>query len=314
MSFRACGVVGHPALDRVVSEGSERIEPAYGRGAIAVLLGAQPDDREDVSGRQVRARGCSEAAAHRLQRPAVHGVGRAPPTRRLVRRGPRRRIPWSDILETDVVLVAGSNVAECVPYDELNTSGEPTIAGAPDRRRSARTRSGSHADLPAGLGRARIPRLFDDVLRRAARWACRLDVHRQPHTIGWSKFGAEVRGGSDRGRRSELTGVDPRRRSRRSLELVAEADRAMVMHCPRRRAPLAGGRATSMASSTWCSRREIGRSGAGCGTITGQGNGQGGHEHGQKCDQLPGQRSITIRGAPAYVAAVWGSSPRRPAG
>ena len=35
----------------------------------------------------------------------------------------------------------------------------------------------------------------------------------------------------------------------------------------------------------------IGREGAGCTMITGQGNGQGGREHGQKCDQLPGQRS-----------------------
>src|SRR5262249_16221676 len=32
----------------------------------------------------------------------------------------------------------------------------------------------------------------------------------------------------------------------------------------------------------------IGREGCGYATITGQGNGQGGREHGQKCDQLPG--------------------------
>ena len=35
---------------------------------------------------------------------------------------------------------------------------------------------------------------------------------------------------------------------------------------------------------------KIGSPGRGYGTITGQGNGQGGREHGQKCDQLPGQR------------------------
>ena len=29
--------------------------------------------------------------------------------------------------------------------------------------------------------------------------------------------------------------------------------------------------------------------------ITGQGNGQGGREQGQKCDQLPGSRDITIQ-------------------
>ena len=35
-----------------------------------------------------------------------------------------------------------------------------------------------------------------------------------------------------------------------------------------------------------------GRPGSGWGTVTGQGNGQGGREHGQKADQLPGYRSL----------------------
>jgi assimilatory nitrate reductase catalytic subunit len=43
--------------------------------------------------------------------------------------------------------------------------------------------------------------------------------------------------------------------------------------------------------------------------ITGQGNGQGGREHGQKCDQLPGQRSITDPAAREHVARVWGIAP-----
>ncbi len=45
---------------------------------------------------------------------------------------------------------------------------------------------------------------------------------------------------------------------------------------------------------------------SGYGTITGQGNGQGGREHGQKCDQLPGYRSIDDPGARRHVADVWG--------
>jgi assimilatory nitrate reductase catalytic subunit len=53
----------------------------------------------------------------------------------------------------------------------------------------------------------------------------------------------------------------------------------------------------------------IGREGAGCTMITGQGNGQGGREHGQKCDQLPGQRQIDDPAARAHVAKVWGITP-----
>ncbi|WP_433862641.1 molybdopterin oxidoreductase family protein [Streptomyces sp. L7] len=53
----------------------------------------------------------------------------------------------------------------------------------------------------------------------------------------------------------------------------------------------------------------VGRRGSGYGTLTGQGNGQGGREHGQKCDQLPGYRSIADPADRAAVAAVWGVEP-----
>ena len=49
-----------------------------------------------------------------------------------------------------------------------------------------------------------------------------------------------------------------------------------------------------------------GRTGSGYGAITGQGNGQGGREHGQKSDQLPGYRLIDDPADRAHVAGVWG--------
>jgi assimilatory nitrate reductase catalytic subunit len=49
-----------------------------------------------------------------------------------------------------------------------------------------------------------------------------------------------------------------------------------------------------------------GRTGSGYGCLTGQGNGQGGREHGQKSDQLPGYRRIDDPAARAHVASVWG--------
>ena len=48
---------------------------------------------------------------------------------------------------------------------------------------------------------------------------------------------------------------------------------------------------------------------SGYGCLTGQGNGQGGREHGQKSDQLPGYRTIDDPAARAHVAAVWGVEP-----
>lgn len=50
----------------------------------------------------------------------------------------------------------------------------------------------------------------------------------------------------------------------------------------------------------------FGRPGAGYGTLTGQGNGQGGREVGQKATQLPGCREIENPEDRAYICSVWG--------
>jgi assimilatory nitrate reductase catalytic subunit len=51
---------------------------------------------------------------------------------------------------------------------------------------------------------------------------------------------------------------------------------------------------------------KIGKPGCGYASITGQGNGQGGREHGQRCNQLPGGRNIDDAADRAHVAAAWG--------
>jgi len=51
---------------------------------------------------------------------------------------------------------------------------------------------------------------------------------------------------------------------------------------------------------------KVGRAASGYGCLTGQGNGQGGREHGQKADQLPGYRLIEDPADRAAVAGVWG--------
>ncbi|HWV56775.1 MAG TPA: molybdopterin oxidoreductase family protein, partial [Longimicrobiales bacterium] len=50
----------------------------------------------------------------------------------------------------------------------------------------------------------------------------------------------------------------------------------------------------------------IGRPNCGYGTITGQANGQGGREHGQKADQLPGGRDLGNPEHRAHMASFWG--------
>lgn len=54
---------------------------------------------------------------------------------------------------------------------------------------------------------------------------------------------------------------------------------------------------------------QVGKTGGGYGCLTGQGNGQGGREHGQKADQLPGYRLIEVDAHREHVARVWGVDP-----
>ena len=95
----------------------------------------------------------------------------------------------------------------------------------------------------------------------------------------------------------------------RAAHLFAKAERAIVLHA-RGVEHQSKGVENCLALINLClATGNIGREGAGCAMITGQGNGQGGREHGQKCDQLPGQRSINDPEARAHTAKVWGISP-----
>jgi assimilatory nitrate reductase catalytic subunit len=53
-------------------------------------------------------------------------------------------------------------------------------------------------------------------------------------------------------------------------------------------------------------RGQVGKAGGGTMMLTGQGNGQGGREHGQKANQLPGYRHIDVPEERRAVAEVWG--------
>jgi assimilatory nitrate reductase catalytic subunit len=54
---------------------------------------------------------------------------------------------------------------------------------------------------------------------------------------------------------------------------------------------------------------KVGEPASGYGCLTGQGNGQGGRERGQKADQLPGYRSIENSADRAIMAKLWGVDP-----
>jgi assimilatory nitrate reductase catalytic subunit len=103
----------------------------------------------------------------------------------------------------------------------------------------------------------------------------------------------------------EITGIPPERIEHAAL-IFGKSPRAMAIHA-RGLGHQSKGVENCLALINLClATGNLGSEGRGCFMITGQGNGQGGREHGQKCDQLPGARSITDPEARRYIASVWG--------
>src|SRR6185436_8104013 len=127
------------------------------------------------------------------------------------------------------------------------------------------------------------------------------------HTTGFEAVADSVKEWTP-ARAAEMTGVPPDA-IEKAARWIGEADRAMVLHARGIEHQVKGVENCLSLINIVLATGNVGRPGAGCLMITGQGNGQGGREHGQKCDQLPGARSISDPAARAHVAKVWGVSP-----
>ena len=220
--------------------------------------------------------------------------------------------PVSDIGGADAVLVSGGNPAETMPplmqwFDEARARGAQVIVSDPRRTATARAATlhlaltpGTDAALANGLLNVAIARKLIDPDYIAAR------------TEGWDRVRRVVASyWPDRVER--ITGV-PARDVERAAVLLGEAARAEGG-----RAIILSGRGTEQQSHGVDNALAFinlalalglpGRAGSGWGCLTGQGNGQGGREHGQKADQLPGYRLLANPQHRADVAAVWDVDP-----
>ncbi|MGH2579199.1 MAG: molybdopterin oxidoreductase family protein, partial [Actinomycetota bacterium] len=104
---------------------------------------------------------------------------------------------------------------------------------------------------------------------------------------------------------SEITGV-PASRIEQAAEWWGTAATGMLLHARGIEQQTKGVDNVLSAINLGLATGKFGKPGCGVTTITGQGNGQGGREHGHKCDQLPGNRDITNPDHRAYIASVWG--------
>lgn len=216
--------------------------------------------------------------------------------------------PVADIPQAGCVILVGANPAETMPpfvryLRELRENGGTLIVVDPRRTRTAELadlhlapRPGTDLALALGLLHLVVADGRTDEEFIAAR------------TTGWEETRAAAMAHWPE-HVEAVTGV-PLPQLREAAALFCDAATAMVLTA---RGPEQQAKGTDTVSA-WINlclaTGNAGRPNAGYGCLTGQGNGQGGREHGQKADQLPGYRKLDDPAARAHVAAVWGVDPR----
>lgn len=219
----------------------------------------------------------------------------------------RSTIPWSDIPKAEVLFIIGANIGDCAPITTdyvwrcRDNGGRIIVA---DPRMTPITR-GANLYLPVrpGTDLALLMCILHVILRD------RLENREfiEQHTMGFDALEESVNNYDPR-TAAEITGVPPEA-IEKAAHWIANSERAIAMHARGLEHHSKGVENCLAVINIWLALGKIGREGCGCTMITGQGNGQGGREHGQKCDQLPGQRSLTDPAARQYVAQVWGVRP-----
>lgn len=212
--------------------------------------------------------------------------------------------PLEDIPKAQVILLAGANVAETMPpamyyFDAQRAAGGELIIVDP--RRTETVRSGSlHLRVRPGTDAA----LANGILHVLVRDGLVDESYIASRTEGFAGVRAAVAAHwPERGER--ITGV-PEADIVRAARMLGGARSAMVLTARGVEQHSHGVENVRAYINIALSLGLPGRPFSGFGSITGQGNGQGGREHGQKADQLPGYRKIDDFAARHHIAQVWG--------
>ncbi|HET6567520.1 MAG TPA: molybdopterin oxidoreductase family protein [Rhodothermales bacterium] len=291
------------AIRRVAAE-IDRIQSTHGRNAFAVLTGASLTTEKcyhmgkfahmclrtsniDYNGRLCMV---SAGAGNML----ALGVDRA-------------ANPWKDILGAEVVFIAGANVAECAPITtnyvwQARENGAKVIVVDPRITPIART-----CDLFMPVKPGRDVALFNGILNLMIEHDWLDHDFIDNHSVGFEAVAEHVAQWTPH-RTAEVTGI-AEKAIHQAAEWWGQAKTSFLMHARGIEHHSHGVQNVLGAINMVLASGRIGRPNCGYGTITGQANGQGGREHGQKKDQLPGGRELANPEHRAYVASVWGMDP-----
>ncbi len=292
------------ALDRAAA-GIRRVEAAHGRAAVAVLGGGGLANEEACRlGKLARValgtanidyngRFCMGSGANGNLR--AFGLDRGLP------------FPLSDIPGAEAILIAGGNPAETMPpimqYFEAQRRRGGTLVVADPRRTDTAKLAHIHLQLAPGTDAA----LANGLLHVAVRDKLIDEAFIKTRTQGFQAV-RRVCASFWPDRVERITGV-PAALVERAAHVMGEAATAMVLSARGTEQQSHGTDNVQAFINLLLALGKAGRVSCGYGCLTGQGNGQGGREHGQKADQLPGYRRLADPAHRAAVAAVWGVDP-----
>lgn len=211
--------------------------------------------------------------------------------------------PLEDLPSADVILIAGANPADNMPpvmqyFEEQQRRGGELIVCDPRLSAMAAT-SNMHLQPVPGTDAALFNGLLYVLIRNK-----RIDrefIKRR--TQGFEEVEHTVKSyWPDRVER--LTGV-PAASIERAADLLGNAKNVIVLSGRGVEQQTNGVNSDLALINLVLALGAVGRAGCGYGCLTGQGNGQGGREHGQKSDQLPGYRRLDDPAARQWIASVW---------
>jgi assimilatory nitrate reductase catalytic subunit len=284
--FMAVAAESGPDAVAVFGGGGLTNETAYMLGKFARV--ALRTANIDYNGRFCMA---SAAAAGLL----VFGIDRGMP------------FPMQDIAETDAILMIGSNPAETMPpimqYFEAQRERGGTLVVADPRRTATAKLATLHLQLSPGTDAALANGLLHIALAQGL-------IDREfiaSRTSGFERVERIVKAyWPDRVER--ITGI-PAQLLDKAARMIAQAPTAMLLTGRGPEQQSHGVNNVLAFIDFFLALGKAGKRYCGYACMTGQGNGQGGREHGQKTDQLPGYRKLNNPAHRARVAAVWGIEP-----
>ncbi|MDQ8701736.1 molybdopterin-dependent oxidoreductase [Streptomyces sp. LHD-70] len=292
------------ALDKAV-QGIRGIQRRAGRDAVAVFGGGGlTNEKAYLLGKFARValgtaaidyngRFCmSSAAAAGLK---AFGLDRGMP------------FPLADIAEADTVLLAGGNPAETMPPFARYLTEQRRVGGELIVIDPRRTPTAAQATLHLRPAPGTDLALANGLLHIVVNSGLLDETYVALRTNGFDEV------------RRAVAAYWPERVERITGVPVADQHRAARLLGAARRAVLLTGRGAeqhSKGTDTVSAFINLalalglpGTPGSGYACLTGQGNGQGGREHGQKADQLPGYRRIDDPAARRHIARIWGVDP-----